>query len=107
MSRPLAIVVFVLAAALWVTFVLWTLRYLWRDDHDPYTRVVYRFGVRWGGIAMWVAMTVAFTLDHTDGLAGGWGRGFLAAFINLPIMLWGGYFFGRFMAFLYGLSRSA
>ena len=107
MSRPLAVVVFVLAAALWATFVVWTLRQLWRDGDDPYTRVVYRFGVRWGGIAMWVVMTVASTLQDADGLAGGFARGFLAAFINLPIWLWGGYFFGRVMAFLYGVSRTA
>ena len=105
-SRRLAITTFAAVGALYVLFALWTVRRLWRPARDPYTRMVYHFGVRGFGVATWVAMTVVFVTRNSISSMSVWAQAPMAAVINLPLFLWAGYVWGRLMAAFYGLQRS-
>ena len=106
MSRPLGRAIFITGAVLYGAFIVWTLRRLWRPVVDPYSRVVYWFGVRLGGVIFWLVLSIAGSLSSESTLSP-WVSTLIALYTGFPICLWGGYAFGRTMAWVYGLSESS
>ena len=84
----------------------WTIRRLWRHGDQPYERLVYRFGVRTLGLGFWAFMTVFLTIREPISSRSIWFSALIAAFVNLPIGLWVGYFWGHGMARFYGDDRT-
>ena|ERR1041385_9106756 len=82
-------------------FTGWTVRRLWRRAQDPYSRMVYGFGVKAFGV-LWGAFMV---LDEARKDWRGLPHLLLSLLTTLPIALWAGYFWGRAMAWFYGLEK--
>lgn len=93
----------------WLGWTWWTVRRLWRPAETPYERMVYQFGVRGWGVWMFVAMSATSLVRDHDPT---WSVGRSALQILFvvvtaaPLMLWGGYWWGRGMAFFFGLDPS-
>lgn len=96
----------VLGAA-WLAWTWWTVRRLWRTGATPYERMVYRFGVRGWGLWMFAMMSLSFLARDFDPERS-LGRSVLQVFLVVgtcaPIMLWGGYWWGRAMALFFRLQ---
>jgi hypothetical protein len=106
MSRPLSLVILITGVALYTAFIIWTVRRLWRPVVDSYSRVVYWFGVRLGGVIFWLVLSVGGSLSSESALSP-FVSTLIALYTGFPICLWGGYAFGRTMACVYGLSESS
>ena len=83
-------------------FVVWTWFRLWKPVSDVYTRTVYCNGVRIFGFLMFVlsvfdrfAKSTPWVLQVYDDIL-----------IALPLCMWGGYWWGRAMAWMYGQRPS-
>jgi hypothetical protein len=106
MPRALTIAVFVIGIGMYTAFTWWTVQRLWQPASNPYRRIVYKFGVRLGGVTLWILMSVAGALAANTPRISPWGDALIALGLNLPLCLWIGYAYGRFMALVYGLSDS-
>src|SRR5207245_284519 len=62
-SRPLSLAILITGAALYAAFIVWTVRRLWRPVVDPYSRTVYWFGVRLGGVIFWLVLSIGGSLS--------------------------------------------
>jgi hypothetical protein len=106
----LAVTLFAFGASVTLILGVWTWRRLWRHPiTDPYTVVVYRYGVRCLGLLLFVAMTFIVPLFEADSPLGPsvasrrfWGDFVLRAMIGVPLWLWTGYWGGRTMAWVTG-----
>jgi len=105
MSRPLSLAILITGAALYAAFIVWTVRRLWRPVVDSYSRTVYWFGVRLGGVIFWLVLSIGGSLSSESALTP-WVSTLIALYTGFPICLWGGYAWGRAMAWVYGLSES-
>ena len=105
-SHLLVISITAIGAASYTAFTWWTVRRLWQPASTPYRRIVYKLGVRAGGISFWIVMSVASALNAHTAKVPAWGDALIALWAGFPISLWGGYFFGRFMALVSGVSES-
>jgi hypothetical protein len=94
-----------LLAILWGAFVIWTIRRLWRSPKNEYSRLVYKFGVRQGGISLWIGMVVIAPLIVNRGLVRNLQLAAFVAFLSLPLSLWAGYFWGMAFARITGLHN--
>ena len=95
MRHPL--IALALAAPL-ALFLYWTWLRVWRPATDQYSRTVYLFGVKGFGLIMF-AMTL---WDRTgEGSASLLLQLYADVLAILPISLWGGYWFGRGMAWAF------
>ena len=98
-----------------VWFSIWTWRRLWRPPiTDPYSVLVYRFGVRGFGLFMLAAMTFTPPLSDANNplrltLASPdfWSQTLFSAIIGAPMSLWAGYWWGRGMAWFFGVRPAA
>jgi len=92
----LSSVAFVLCVAAWLAFCVWTARRLLVRSGGAE-----RKGVLWWGVPMWLTMAVWTALDETEGAwlsqGGAWELG-TALVIGFPLWMWGGHFFGVWMA---------
>ncbi len=80
---------------------MWTVRRLWRPLGDRYSRMVYGFGVRGFGLVWGALMVVDKARVSGDGAA----AVATSVLVTLPIALWTGYWWGRGMAWFYGLEK--
>ncbi|SRR6266480_1947599 len=105
MSRAFALALLLAGVAVYGTFGVWTWRRLWRPATDAYSDTVYGLGVKRFGLGVWVAWSAVFTITSSTGDVYPILRLAVNAFIAFPLMLWGGYLWGRAMAGLFGHSR--
>ncbi len=105
MSRAFALALLLVGVAAYSVFGVWTWRRLWRPATDAYSRTVYGFGVKRFGLVGWVAWSAVFTITSSTGDLHPILRLAVNAFIAFPLMLWGGYVWGRAMAGFFGQSR--
>jgi hypothetical protein len=85
-----------------------TWRRLWRSDSSRYGRLVYHYGVRWFGLLMWALTSLVLpqrVLEYHPGSSPvGLSIAMLgSAVLSFPICLWGGYWWGRTMALIFGV----
>ena len=106
MPRSLVIAITVIGAGLYAAVVWWTFRRLWQPASNPYRRIVYKFGVRGAGLSFWILMSVTGALSAASPSVPPWASTLIALYSGLPLALRGGYFWGRMMAWVYGLSDS-
>ena len=110
----LALTIFAFGASVTLILGVWTWRRLWRHPiTDPYTVVVYRYGVRRLGLLLFIGMTFVVPFFQVDSPLGSsvasrrfWGDFVLRAAIGVPLWLWTGYWAGRTMAWANGLRSS-
>jgi hypothetical protein len=110
-----AVTLFALGASVTLILDIWTWRRLWRHPiTDPYTVLVYRYGVRRFGLLLFVAMTFVMPLLAPDSPLGPsvasrrfWGDFILRAMVGFPLWLWVGYWVGRTLAWFSGLRPTA
>ena len=66
--------------------------------------MVYRFGVRHVGMIAWPIFAILFALRQNDESMAPPLSAAVMLFIGFPIWLWAGYWWGRTMARVFGLS---
>ena len=114
----LTLVVGLLLLSLPLLLLVWgfrTCRTLWRRGTTPWGRLVYNYGVRGFGAMMAVFFIVAgayfgaagFGDAGADAIRGAVVWGLFGALFGIPVGLSMGYFWGRQMAWFYGLEPDA
>jgi hypothetical protein len=93
--RPWAIVF----AVIWAVFTGWTIRRLWRPARERYSHFVYKYGVKGFGLGMYVLTLISYLVE-----AAPTRKVLIYVVVGLPISLWGGYAFGRVMAWSFNAS---
>jgi len=80
-------------------FLIWTWLRLWRPATDAFSKTVYRYGLKGFGL-----ISFAWTLVDQAGVStkSPLSRLYGVVLVILPISLWGGYVFGRAMAWVFG-----
>ena len=81
---------------------------IWSAPRTTFDILVYRYGVRGWGMAMWIAMSIVLPAykgfrSGDVGMALG-VRMIVGAIVMFPLYLWAGYWWGRGMAFLGGVN---
>lgn len=111
LPTPVAVTIFALGAAAVLALGVWSWRRLWRHPvTDPYSRLVYRRGVRRFGGLLFLVLTLVVPFLEPGALDAAtvssrrfWGDVLLRAVLNVPLCLWAGYWFGRTMAWALGV----
>jgi len=88
-------------------FTGWTIRRLWRRSVDPYTRIVYLFGVKGFGMAFFALSEIVRVRHESDAGSANVPNILLDLVTDLPLAMWGGYWWGRAMAWARGLEPSS
>jgi hypothetical protein len=96
----------ILASALWATFIVVTVRKLWRRGDTPHERFVYS-ATRFWGICMTLAAPPLFAYLLPSGPLSYVPEVIFLAIVTFPVALWGGYAFGRMMALVAGVPRDS
>lgn len=105
MSRVLVLVGLGLMLVAFGGLGLWTLRRLWRSDGSQYERFVYRYGVRYVGLPAWIVLSLVIPRGELGESVAQYAIGVLiSAVLMLPLAFWGGYWWGRSMAGVFGVS---
>jgi hypothetical protein len=115
LPTSIALTLFILGASAVLLLGVWSWRRLWRHPiTDSYSTSVYRHGVRGFGGLIFLAMTVVVPFVEAGTPLGPtlrsnrfWGDVVMGGAIAVPIALWGGYWWGRAMAWLRDLRPSA
>ena len=111
LPTSIAVTIFALGATLTLALGVWSWRRLWRYPiTDVYSALVYRLGVRGFGALIFLAMTVVVPVVEAGSPLGSalrssrfWGDVVLGGAIALPVSLWGGYWWGRTIAWTRGI----
>ncbi len=86
-------------AVVWALFAGWTIRRLWRRATDRYTQIVYMYGVKGFGLGYFVLMMLQYVFEGASQR-----RLLIQLIVGPPLSLWGGYLFGRGMAWSLGVK---
>jgi hypothetical protein len=87
-------------------FGAWTLRRLWHRGSSAYDRFVYRYGVRYFGVTIWILLSLVAPRRELNNSFEQYALGVLInAVICLPLGLWAGYWWGRSMARWFGVGK--
>ena len=110
---------FVLALAAWAAGLFlysssWSLRNwkrMWGVPHTAYEILVFQRGARTFGLLTWAAMWLVTPLysavvEHHSWLSTLLRAG-VSALVGFPLSLWGGYLWGRVMAWFFGIKDPA
>ncbi len=80
-------------AFVWVLITGWTFHRLWRKATDRYTDFVYKFGVKGFGLGSYALSILLNAAEHVSQR-----ELIIQLLVWLPFSLWGGYLFGRVLA---------
>ena len=89
------VAVFVLVVLSYMAFFVWTLRRLWRRSDDTHPVLIYRYGVKLGGLLALAGFMIDFAVGDPRLRPIGWREWLVTAFMTCPLALWIGYFIGQ------------